>query len=67
MSSIRTVLIQTTLINIQKELGQLEHCLNNIPDSSAYKHHTKNLVEERLKLVNKITYISFKKSLLSLI
>ena len=33
MSSIRAVLIQTTITNIQKELGQLEHWLNNLPDS----------------------------------
>ena len=33
MSSIRAVLIQTTITNIQKELGQLENWLNNLPDS----------------------------------
>ena len=33
MSSIRGVLIKTTITNIQKELGQLEHWLNNLPDS----------------------------------
>lgn len=32
MSSIRSVLIRTTMSNIQKEISQLEHWLTNLPD-----------------------------------
>jgi hypothetical protein len=33
MSSIRSILIKTSVTNIQKELSQLEHWLNNLPDA----------------------------------
>ena len=33
MSSIRSVLIKTSMSNIQKEISQLEHWLNNLPPS----------------------------------
>ena len=38
MSSIRSILIQTSNTNIQKELSQLEHWLNNLPDAPISNH-----------------------------
>ena len=34
MSSIRSVLIRTCMGNIQKEISQLEHWLNNLSDDA---------------------------------
>lgn len=46
MSTIRSTLIKTCVTNVQKELGQLEHWLNIIPDDNV-NTYTNNTVNNR--------------------
>jgi hypothetical protein len=55
MSSIRSVLIKTCMANIQKEISQLEHWLNNLPEdesSSSSSSDTSELTSRLNKLEN---------------
>jgi hypothetical protein len=40
MSSIRSILIRTSMTNIQKEISQLEHWLNNLSDNNLSDNNT---------------------------
>ncbi len=63
MSTIRSTLIKTCVTNVQKELGQLEHWLNIIPDDNV-NTYTNSTVNNRNNHIN--TYDNYSNDIASI-